>query len=168
MNEIRLIRDQLALERAHTLEVVNDCARACERARGPAPPGSAALEAFRRACVDYLRFVLGCFEQRDQRLAALPRGLALEDERPGRNGAALEELEAARASPEAWKRLADYLGSDWSNRRRAIEARLAAKAQVTDWRAFSRLDADSILAERELFSRVRATLPDGIGPDRSP
>jgi hypothetical protein len=159
MNEIQLIRDQLALERRHTLEVVNACARLNERVPEPTPPGGVALEAFRQACVDYLLFVLGCFEQRDERLG---------DDRRGQTRAALEELEAARAAPEAWRRLADYLGTDWDKRRTAIEARLAANAQVADWRTFSRLDADSILAERELFSRVRATLPEGLELKGSP
>jgi hypothetical protein len=161
MNEIQLIRDQLALERRHTLEVVNACARLNERAPEPRPPGSVTLEGFRQACVDYLRFVLGCFEQRDE-------PLALGDDSQGQTRAALEELEAARAEPEAWRRLADYLGTDWDKRRTAIEARLAANAQVADWRTFSRLDADSILAERELFSRVRTTLPEGLELKGSP
>jgi hypothetical protein len=77
-------------------------------------------------------------------------------------------LAAARAAPEAWRRLADYLGTDWDNRRKAIEARLAANARPADRRTYASLDADSILAERELFSRVRAKLPEAVGPTVSP
>lgn len=168
MNEIQLIRDQLALERRHTLEVVHACARLCGGAREPAPPGSVTLEAFREACVDYLRFVLGCFEDRDQRLAPLLRRLAPGDDGHGQTATALQELKATRAAPAAWRRLADYLGSDWDERWNAIEARLAATAQVADWRTISGIDADSILAERELFGRLRATLPEGLGPKGSP
>ncbi len=162
MNEIRLIRDQLALERLHALEVANACARACEPSPESKPVGADVLEAFRGACGDYLRFVLGGFERRDRRLAGLPGGLAPGHDGPGGSQAALETLASTGAAPEAWRRLADYLDSDWESRGKALEARLTARASISDWRTFSGVDADSILAERELFQRFRAAMPDGI------
>ena len=70
MNEVEIIRQQLALERAHVGTVANACANAMQGDAGAKAPGDA-LWQFRRACVDYLACVLAWFEERDQRLADL-------------------------------------------------------------------------------------------------
>jgi hypothetical protein len=36
---------------------------------------------------------------------------------------------------------------------------LSRNLPVTEWRTVSRIDADSIFAERTLYSRVKATIP---------
>lgn len=40
-----------------------------------------------------------------------------------------------------------------------LDARLVRNLPVTEWRALSRIDADSIFAERARYARVQATLP---------
>src|SRR5215472_14075432 len=108
MNEIELLRNQLATERRHVREV----ASACLAAHGGAPPaaGDAALEALRGACGEYLGCVLDWFDRRDARLGELyarspsadagepaPTALGL----AGRGREALEELAARRPAGES-------------------------------------------------------------------
>jgi hypothetical protein len=179
MNEIQLIRSQLATEREHARTIANTCAAALARA-GTLPSGSP-LELFRQACVDYLVCVLAWFEERDQRLADLsqarlppedPGRRALEGvlARRGRSREALEKLEAAFAASPAggdgagrsWREFAQYFNGVWSTRRDAIDALLAPNPRVADWRALGGLDADSVLEERRRYARVCAALPAGL------
>ena len=70
MNEVELIRNQLALERAHVGAVATACANAMQGDAGAFATGES-LGQFRRACVEYLACVLAWFEERDQRLTDL-------------------------------------------------------------------------------------------------
>src|SRR5262250_1871579 len=70
MNEVELIRHQLALERAHVGAVADGCANAMQGATGDLATADS-LGNFRRACVEYLACVLAWFEERDQRLTDL-------------------------------------------------------------------------------------------------
>src|SRR6201987_893762 len=104
MNEVQLIRQQLAVERQHVGAVANACvALAGDVADGAAAAG---LGQFRRACVEYLACVLAWFEERDQRLAELlqarsaaadPARRTIEEAlaRRGRSRETLAKLEAA-------------------------------------------------------------------------
>ena len=70
MNEIEIIRSQLAVERSHAAEIANACAAVFGAGTAPSVPDeSAAL--FREACVGYLVWVLARFEERDQTLSVL-------------------------------------------------------------------------------------------------
>lgn len=168
MNEIQLIRDQLASERAHASAVARACAVA---ARGE----------FAETCVEYLVRVLAWFEERDQRAGDLARsrpaepaaGGALAEAlaRPGRSREALEKLEravaggsrAAASDPSPlWQEFARYFDGVWSARRDAIDDRLAEELRPAEWRAVAGIDADSILEERRRFARVCAALPAGV------
>lgn len=167
MNELELIRAQLAAERAH-LAAVADAVAATFDAQ-PAPEG--ALGEFRQACVDYLVCVLAWYEERDRRLAQLLQRRApgdatraALDEALARHGGsrdALGKLEAALAggSAAAWREFAQFFHGVWSSRRDALEALLAADARVGDWRALGGIDADIILEERSRYARVRAMAP---------
>ncbi|HKD55054.1 MAG TPA: hypothetical protein VKB72_12640 [Steroidobacteraceae bacterium] len=177
MNEIELLRDQLTTERQHARAVANVCAVVLQR-----PESSTALLAeFRQSCVDYLVCVLAWFEERDQRLGDLTRARfapedaarrALEDAlaRPGRSRETLERLAAAVAGtattvgtpPSSWSEFAQYFNGVWSTRRDAVDALLAPNPRVSDWRAVSGIDADSILEERQLYARVGERLPPGV------
>ena len=180
MNEVQLIRQQLALERQHVGAVANACAAlAGGAASGAASEG---LGQFQRACVDYLACVLAWFEERDQRLAELlaarspgaePARRALEEAlaRGGRSRETLARLEAACAasaassSParqRAWREFAEYFNGAWSARREAIDALLATNSRVSDWRAIGGIDADSILEERRRYALVQAQAPPGV------
>ena len=189
MNEIQLIRSQLALERAHASAVANACATALQ-ADGGAGSGGDSLAPFRRACVDYLACVLAWFEERDQRLADLLQARSGADAarrpleevlaRAGRSREALARLEAACAAQPAsssrdrqqrWREFAEYFNGVWSTRRDALDALLSANPRPTDWRTLGGIDADSILEERRRYALVAAQLPPGVtlaaAPDRS-
>jgi hypothetical protein len=180
MNEIQLIRQQLALERQHVGAVANACAAmAADAAGGAALEG---LGQFRRACVEYLACVLAWFEERDQRLAELlqagspvadPARHAIEEAlgRGGRSRETLAKLEAACAAspasgssvrPQAWREFGEYFNSAWSARRDAIDALLATNSRVSDWRTLGGIDADSILQERRRYALVQAQAPPGV------
>lgn len=166
MNEIELIRRQLATERAHALEVSGACAAALGEGAAQALNG-AQLEAFRKAAEDYLECALSSFARRDQRLAELVRRLPNGDERRRGMDAALAQYGGsrdalARLGTRSWRELADYLGRPWGSRCETIDRLLGAGAAVGDWREFAGIDADSILEERTRYARVRVALPAGL------
>jgi hypothetical protein len=171
MNEIALIRAQLAAEKSHLTAVAEACLAALESGRG----ADQSAAQFRNACADYMERGLSAFEARDQRLAdltaqagtdetshqALGRALAL----PGSSREALEKLNTARANPAAlpaWNTCVQYLLHQWKARRDSLDALLAANNRVSEWRAIGGIDADSILAERRGYRGVNALLPSGI------
>lgn len=180
MNELEIIRSQLAVEQAHATEVANACAAALG-ATGAAEPSEATV-LLREAGVSYLVWVLARFEERDQTLAeilaarqstaegpaaASARHLAGLIARPGTSREALSRLEAALAaggSPQAserWQAFAAFFNSAWESRRQALLAALAEHLSVADWRAVCAIDADSILDERTRFARLAPQLPAG-------
>jgi hypothetical protein len=180
MNELQLIRNQLALERAHASAVANACATVLQ-SEDPAGPAGASLGQFRRACVDYLACVLAWFEERDQRLAELvqvrsatadPARRAFEEVlgRPGRSREALARLEAAcagtaaagAAARQAWREFGEYFNGTWSTRRDALDMLLASNSRAGDWRILGGIDADSILEERRRYALVAAQVPPGV------
>jgi len=158
MNEIGLLRSQLATERRHVREVANACAAALSGA--PARPGDAALETLQAACAEYLGCVLEWFDRREQRLGELCVQHAAAD--PSRM--ALERLRRAGPALERWRALAEHINGPWNARCDAIEALLASNPRVADWRAFCGIDADSVCQERALYARVRAALPSASPP----
>lgn len=171
MNELEIIRSQLAVEQAHAAEVANACAA----------PGTTAP--FREACVSYLVWVLARFEERDQSLsellvarqspangtaAANARHLGSLITRSGTSREALSRLEAALAAGEpqatgtGWQEFARFFNSTWGPRRTALEAALGEQLSVAEWRAVSAIDADSMLEERKRYAAVVAQLPPGM------
>jgi hypothetical protein len=79
MNEIQLLRAQLAAERRHVLAMASSCAGAHRCAS--TSPETPALAALAQASTRYLALVVGWFEARDAHLTALgthlPPGEAL-------------------------------------------------------------------------------------------
>jgi hypothetical protein len=186
MNEIEIIRSQLALEQSHAAQVAHACAAlfGSQRAAASSPEAAAAL---REAGVSYLVWALARFEERDQRLAEImsvresARGadaaasareppLAQLLSRSGRSREALSRLEGALAAtdPEAararWQEFARFFDSAWAPRRAALEQALTRHGSLDDWRAVGAIDADSILDERERHARVLDQLPAGLSP----
>lgn len=184
MNELEIIRSQLAVEQSHAADVTHACAALFGSGESaPAPAESAAL--VREACVSYLVWVLARFEERDQTLsellasrqstaggaaAASTRQLASLVSRSGTSREALTRLEAALAAGETpaaragWQEFARFFDSAWAPRRAALEGALAEHLAVADWRTVCAIDADSILDERNRFARVAARLPAGTRP----
>lgn len=167
MNEIELLRTQLATERSRVREVASAGAAACSATAGAAPG------AVHGACAEYLGCVLGWFDERDARLGELysrrPAGdagrTAYAALGPGGRGReALERHTARGDTREGWQALAQFINGPWDARRGAIEALLAANPRVADWRAYGGIDADSISRERALYARCRAALAAGVTP----
>lgn len=167
MNEILLIRNQLAAERIHAAAVVTACGQSL----------SMEADAFRRACTDYLARVLASFDERDRRLAALCAQRPADDplrraltEAPAATTAAqrLHVALGGESAPDGasavtrWQEFARYVEAVWNVRRKLIEGLLAPDTRVGDWRVVAGMDADSILEERDLYARVRAALPPGL------
>ena len=187
MNELEIIRSQLAVERSHAAEVANACAAVFGSAGAAAP--SEATVRFREACVSYLVWVLARFEERDQTLSellasrqSLGDGGATADaqqlgsliSRSGTSREALSRLEAALAAGEVeamrsgWEEFARFFNSAWAPRRTALEGALAEHLAIAHLRTVCAIDADSILDERNRYARVAAQLPPGIELRRLP
>jgi hypothetical protein len=175
MNEITLIREQLAGERARAAAVAQACLEALRRAPGNAASGS--VQDFRAACVQYLVQVLSAFEGRDQRLSELAQAAARSDPArqalkralslPGQGREALEKLAvaahaAAQHGYRDWQAFSEYLAGTWSARRAALDSVLAADPRVSHWRTVGGIDADTIMDERGGYARVHALLPAGV------
>jgi hypothetical protein len=138
MNEIQIIQRQLATERLHFAQV----AHACGGALANATRGGE----FAQACSDYFTFAVSRFDTDSQ---------------------AAVKLEVARsalasAAEPAWREFLRVFDADAQRHFAGLDARLTKSAPVAQWRALSRIDADSIFAERALYERVKATLPAGI------
>jgi len=182
MNEVELIRAQLAAERRHAAEVANACASALAAAAVHASASEPAVAEFCQVCVDYLVWVLTRFEQRDQILCELFHSrLATNDgarrtldellTRPGKSRDALAKLEAAlssasgratAAAAKRWHDFTEFFSGVWSARRDALDRLFEQYARVADWRAVCAVDADSMLAERARYANVGGKLPAGI------
>lgn len=188
MNELEIIRSQVAMEQTHAAEVANACA-AVFGSTGAARAPSEATALFREACVSYLVWALARFEERDQILsellaarqsagdgaaAASARHLGSLITRSGTSREALSRLEAALAAGESqaagagWQEFARFFNSAWAPRRAALEGALAEHLAVADWRAVCAIDADSILDERRRFERAVAQAPAGVELRRTP
>jgi len=152
VNEIELLRTQLATERRHVREVAASCAAA---ARGvPSAPAGSAPDAWRQACTEYLGCVLEWFDERDARLLELYDRTAVAALGDGGHGReALERLAADTAAHSRWQDLERFINGPWDARRAAVEALLATNPRVADWRAFGGIDVDSICRERVLYAR---------------
>ncbi len=175
MNEIEIIRSQLAMEHSRATEVANACAEAFGAASGLCASGEA-IAGFREACVSYLVWALARFEERDQTLSEVlaERRLGALAGHSGTSREVLARLETALASGDCdaargrWQEFARFFNSTWTPRRRALEAALAEHATVAQWRAVCAVDADSMLEERNRYARVAAHLPAGIELRRAP
>jgi len=184
MNEVEIIRSQVAAEQSHAAEVTKACA-AVFGAESAAPAPAEATAPFREACVSYLVWVLARFEERDQTLSELlaarqhpasgpaaagVRQLASLIARSGTSREALSRLEAALAAGEsatarvAWQEFIRFFDAAWAPRRTALDGALAEHLGVADLRAVYAIDADSILDERKRYAQVAAQSPAGTGP----
>lgn len=134
MNEIQLIRQQLATERLHFAEVSQACAAAL------ASDKFAVGSNFANASADYLAFAAS-------RLSA------------GSSAPPALEVPASAATLERWR---DFLAAFDARSRQhfeTLDALAARNPLVTEWRAASRIDADSIFAERARYGRFKAAVP---------
>jgi hypothetical protein len=174
MDETQLIRQQLALERAHLAAVARACTEILGAASGPdAVPGD-----FRPACEDYLACVLGRYAARDRRLEQLAAAPGSQDPRyatadallrgGGSAAEALDKLRSAGSAAGGWRGFEEFLRGPWSARRDALEKLLARDSRAADWRLIGGIDADGILEERVRFARIAALMPAGMNLAAAP
>lgn len=131
MNEIQIIRQQLAIERAHFAEVAAACSDAIESGR------FAAEGALASACADYLRFAAG----------RLPSGL-------------LPQTPPETSSPShQWLEFLQAFERSAASHFDTIDRLDTRNPSVLEWRTIARIDADAIVNERNGYLRVRAALP---------
>jgi hypothetical protein len=134
MNEIELIRRQLVHELEHVSEVAAVCATDYKR------DGANGSE-HRQACLDYLAWASGQFKS--------TTGVEVL--------AQLETLRGTAPAEAQWREFLQLFQRHWQTRVAAVNDLLERNPPVTEWRAVGRVDADSVLEERERYGRVRAT-----------
>jgi hypothetical protein len=66
---------------------------------------------------------------------------------------------AANAGEERWREFLRAFDEQTSKHFATVDALLTRNLPVSEWRALSKIDADSIFTERALYGRVKATVP---------
>jgi hypothetical protein len=164
MNEVELIRTQLATERRHATLVASACVLALEESAGALE--TLDLTCFCQTCVEYLVWVLTRFEARDRMILEGGSGAELAGILGGREALSSLIYRLEYPSPEgpqgSWRDFAAYFSVDWSARREAADEIFGRTATLADWRSMAGIDASSILDERNRFARVQAAAPPGI------
>jgi len=139
MNEIQIIRQQLATERLHFAEVAQACVAALDSGK------FAADSQFIAASADYLAFAL-------TRLSG-----ASSVQAPVSNAASLQ-VPGANAPVEHWRAFLAAFTAHARKRFETLDELAARNPLVTEWRAVSRIDADSIFTERARYERFKAAV----------
>ncbi|HNR21703.1 MAG TPA: hypothetical protein PKL49_01630 [Steroidobacteraceae bacterium] len=168
MDELAILRGQIATERRHLIAVKGAC-----RAALPAARQTTGADEFARIAGDYLQHIGRRMLAQDHAHVVLlrPRLAAgdvashrLLDELEATLGQLRTALQALETGTDRIAGLFDYLDfidSVMAKRRHALEPLLAAHYSIEDWRAAAFVDADSILEERERYAACRAAAPAG-------
>ena len=165
MNEVELIRGQLALERQHAAEVARACASALEVAGSSGTERLASLEAFRQAGVEYLVWMLSRFEEREQVFHDLLRGrFAAEDPNrraveaalalPGTSREALAKLETALCPTVDSGSTPAPAGDSLAPAGGSFADRSVAGRSVARWSDFLRFFSGTWSARRDEIDRL--------------
>jgi len=169
MDEIAILRGQLATERQHLAAVKKACRAAL--ARGGDTPG---IDGFARACASYLLHIGRRLLAQDQAHTVLLRPRVAPGDAANRQllddlettlgqlRSALQALEASAAPVAGLRDYLDFVDDVLAKRRHVLEPLFAAHYTVEDWRAAAFVDADSILEERERFAACQAAAPPGV------
>lgn len=172
MDELAILRDQVATERRH-LEALKKACRAALQAGDDA----AGLGETCRAATAYFLYSARRLHAQDQAHCLLLRprvprtdtaSHALLDDLEQtlqRSRTALRDLEASVdpvAGTRAWL---DFIDDVLGKRRHGLEHLFRELYTIDDWRASACVDADSILEERERFAAACAAFPPGLAPD---
>jgi len=141
MNELELLRGQLDTEMRHFSAVSCACSEILQKSCG-------GNQAFVRACLEYLAF-------------AAER---LQGERNSELTQVLRSAQAATGAAAAnhCQRFDALLERQLQIRRAAVKAARERGATIAEWRALARLDADSIVREREQYQLLRRTQPTDL------
>ncbi len=174
MDELAILRGQVATERRHLAAVKNAC-RAALQAGGDATR----LADTCRAATGYFSYNVRRLHAQDQAHCLLlrprvPRSDSanheLLDAVEGaiqRSRTALQALEAAPDPVAGVRDYIDFIDGVLAKRRHSIEHLFRTHYTIDDWRAASFVDADAILEERERFATLHAAFPPGVTLDGS-
>ncbi len=172
MDELAILRDQVATERRH-LAALHKACRTALQAGGHA----AGLVDTCRVAAAYLVYSARRLHAQDQAHCLLLRprvsrgdatSLALLDDLEDtlqRSRAALRDLESALDPVTGTRAWLDFIDNVLGKRRHSLEHLFREHYTIDDWRASSCVDADSILEERERFAAVCAAFPSGLEPE---
>jgi hypothetical protein len=172
MDELAILRDQVAIERLHLAALKKAC-----RAALQAGDDAAGLAETCRAATAYFLYSTRRLHAQDQAHCLLLRprvprtdtaSHALLDDLEQtlqRSRTALRDLEASVdpvAGTRAWL---DFIDDVLGKRRHRLEHLFREHYTIDDWRASACVDADSILEERERFAAARAAFPPNLAPE---
>lgn len=168
MDELAILRGQVATERRHLIAVKAACRTALSAGRA-----TTGVDDFARVAGDYLLYLGRRLLAQDHAHAVLLRPRLAPGDTASHQllddlEATLKQLRAALQAldgePDRAAGLFDYLefvDCVLAKRRHALEPLLAAHYSIEDWRAASFVDADSILEERERHAACQAAAPAG-------
>lgn len=167
MNELELLRGQLETEMRHFSAVLCACSEVLQK------PGRGSEE-FLRAGLEYLAFAVERLQgdcdpgDPDPELTQALRSAQAESGAPSVSGTPpgsgtppLSGAPPVSGAPAAthWQRFAALLERQLQTRQAAIQAARLRGATIAEWRAVARLDADSIVREREQYQLLRHRRP---------
>lgn len=168
MDELAILRGQIAAERRHLVAVKAACRAALQDGHQ-----TTGLEQFAHACRAYLLYIGRRLLAQDHAHAVLlrprlPPGDAANHQLLDDLEATLKQLrtalQALEASTAPVAGLSDYLAfvdNVLAKRRHSLEPLFAAHYSIEDWRAAAFVDADSIIEERERYAACQAAAPPG-------
>jgi hypothetical protein len=157
MNELEIIRHQIATERQHVAEVASACARLLD---GGALQGVAA-----QAGLEYLAFTLtrleaGAAREGQAKLEAVraggSQGSASTQGPAGAQPPAAQRPYGAQDSSERWRDFLQFFDGEWRRHLDALDAATSRTLHIKEWRAIAKIDADSIYEERQRYECVKA------------
>ncbi|MGD9599053.1 MAG: hypothetical protein AB7G76_05580 [Steroidobacteraceae bacterium] len=163
MDELTLLRDQVATERRHFAAVKEACRAALQAGGDPA-----GLAHTCRAAIAYLVYGARRLHAQDHAHVLLLRPRIAPGDTAShrllddlaatleRSRAALQALESAPDPVPGVAAFLDFVDEVLGRRRHGLEALFQAHYSLDDWRAASFVDADSILEERERYAAFRA------------
>jgi hypothetical protein len=150
VNETDIIKKQLATERLHFADVASAFLSMIEQA-GVSRANFDSGGGFAQACRDYFDFALTRFE-----------GSARSDLTGRFEDAKGTRAATDRLTADRWLSFLAAFKAESNRRFAALDALSARAVLVAEWRAVSKIDADTIFRERALYERVKAALPAGV------
>jgi hypothetical protein len=148
VNEIQIIQQQLATEQQHFADVANAVAASIDTFPiGAEAPDEGPFAALFNALSDYFAFA-------DKRWRT---GLGT-----GTQTVSTPPAQDSNGTKLPWLDFRKIYQGELQKRKLALAALSARNPPIAQWRAIAKIDADSIVTERELYARVKAALPAGV------
>jgi hypothetical protein len=161
MNEVELIHRQLATERLHFTAAANACAQVIKT------QGASGSGEFLQMCAEYFAFALarlnpatGISLGHEQTCSTRQEGSAAVEEAARK--LTLARSDTSTMAGERWGEFLQWFANELHVRFAPFEDLKSRNLPVAEWRAMSRIDADSVFTERARYRRIEETLPPHI------